>query len=148
MKSKWSRSVVSDPQRPHGLQPTRLLRPWGFPGKSTGVGCHCLLPPKYPIKTGFGSILPQPHNFWLVTQMTNVGMLECCSVQAYLSCWAQLKCHLARKLSQILSQPEAIFLFLNSLNTNFKYFQRHFLLWYRVISVTHVLPPLLRLLAP
>ena len=27
----------------HGLQPTRLLRPWDFPGKSTGVGCHCLL---------------------------------------------------------------------------------------------------------
>ena len=26
-----------------GLQPTRLLRPWDFPGKSTGVGCHCLL---------------------------------------------------------------------------------------------------------
>ena len=25
------------------LQPTRLLRPWGSPGKSTGVGCHCLL---------------------------------------------------------------------------------------------------------
>ena len=37
------RSVVSDPQRPHGLQPSRLLRPWDFPGKSTGVGCHCLL---------------------------------------------------------------------------------------------------------
>ena len=30
-------------QRPHGLQPTRLLRPWDFPGKSTGVGFHCLL---------------------------------------------------------------------------------------------------------
>ena len=28
---------------PHGLQPTRLLCPWNFPGKSTGVGCHCLL---------------------------------------------------------------------------------------------------------
>ena len=27
---------------PHGLQPTRLLRPWDFLGKSTGVGCHCL----------------------------------------------------------------------------------------------------------
>ena len=39
---KWSRSVVSDPQRPHGLQPTRLLRLWDFPGKSTGVGCHHL----------------------------------------------------------------------------------------------------------
>ena len=42
-KWKSSHSVVSDPQRPHGLQPTRLLRPWDLPGKSTGVGCHCLL---------------------------------------------------------------------------------------------------------
>ena len=42
-KWKWSRSVVSNPQWPHGLQPSRFLRPWGFPGKSTGVGCHCLL---------------------------------------------------------------------------------------------------------
>ena len=36
-------SVVSDSWQPHGLQPTRLLHPWDFPGKSTGVGCHCLL---------------------------------------------------------------------------------------------------------
>ena len=42
-KLKWSRSVISDSSRPHGLQPTRLLRPWDFPGKSTGVGCLCLL---------------------------------------------------------------------------------------------------------
>ena len=42
-KWKWSRSVVSDSQRSHGLQPTRLLHPWDSPGKSTGVGCHCLL---------------------------------------------------------------------------------------------------------
>jgi len=28
--------------QPHGLQPTRLLCPWDFPGKSTGVGCPCL----------------------------------------------------------------------------------------------------------
>ena len=40
---KWSRSVVSDSSQLHGLQATRLLRPWDFPGKSTGVGCHCLL---------------------------------------------------------------------------------------------------------
>ena len=39
---KWSHSVVSDSSWPHGLQPTRLLRPWDFPGKSTGVGCQCL----------------------------------------------------------------------------------------------------------
>ena len=42
-KWKWSRSVVPNSQWPHGLQSTRLLHPWDFPGKSTGVGCHCLL---------------------------------------------------------------------------------------------------------
>ena len=33
---------MSDSLRPHGLQPTRLLCPWNFPGKNTGVGCHFL----------------------------------------------------------------------------------------------------------
>ena len=42
-KWKWSCSIVSSSLRHHGLQPTRLLRPWDFPGKSTGVGCHCFL---------------------------------------------------------------------------------------------------------
>ena len=28
---------------PHGLQPTRFLCPWDFPGKNTRVGCHFLL---------------------------------------------------------------------------------------------------------
>ena len=42
-KWKWSHSVVSDSSWHHGLQPTRLLHPCDFPGKSTGVGCHCLL---------------------------------------------------------------------------------------------------------
>ena len=40
---KWSRSVMSNSLKSHGLQSTRLLCPWAFPGKSTGVGCHCLL---------------------------------------------------------------------------------------------------------
>ena len=44
---KWKVKVKPfshfDWQWPHGLQPTRLLCPWDFPGKSTGVGCHCLL---------------------------------------------------------------------------------------------------------
>ena len=34
---------MSGSVRPHGLQPTRLLRPWDSPGKNTGVGCHFLL---------------------------------------------------------------------------------------------------------
>ena len=42
-KWKWSRSVLSNSLWPHGLQPTRLLHPWDFLGKSTGGGCHCLL---------------------------------------------------------------------------------------------------------
>ena len=29
--------------RPYGLEPTRLLCLWEFPGKNTGVGCHFLL---------------------------------------------------------------------------------------------------------
>src|SRR5574337_199003 len=34
---------MSDSVRPPRRQPTRLPRPWDFPGKSTGVGCHFLL---------------------------------------------------------------------------------------------------------
>ena len=35
-------SVVPDSLQLHGLQPTRLLCPWDFLGRDTGVGCHCL----------------------------------------------------------------------------------------------------------
>ena len=34
---------MSDSSRPHGLQPTGLLRPWNSPGKSIGVGSQSLL---------------------------------------------------------------------------------------------------------
>ena len=36
-------SVMSDPLRPRGPYPARLLCPWGFPGQNTGIGCHFLL---------------------------------------------------------------------------------------------------------
>ena len=36
-------AVMSSSLWPHGLWPTRLLCPWDFPGKSTGVSCHALL---------------------------------------------------------------------------------------------------------
>ena len=36
-------SVVSSSLRHCGLYPTRLLYPWDFPGRNTGVGCHILL---------------------------------------------------------------------------------------------------------
>ena len=56
---KWSCSVVSDSLRPHGLKPTKLLSPWNFPGKNTGVGCHFHLQRIFP------------------TQGVNPGLLHC-----------------------------------------------------------------------
>ena len=34
--------------QPHGLYATRLLCPWNFPGKNTGVGSHFLLQGTFP----------------------------------------------------------------------------------------------------
>ena len=57
-KVRVSRTVMSDSLRPHGLQPTRLLCPWNFPGKNTGAGCHFLLQGIFP------------------TQGSNLGLLQ------------------------------------------------------------------------
>ena len=38
-----SRSVMSTPVGPHGLQPAKLLCPWDSPVKDTREGCHSLL---------------------------------------------------------------------------------------------------------
>ena len=43
-----SRSVMSNSLHPHGRSPSRLLCPWDFPGKITGVGCHALLQGIFP----------------------------------------------------------------------------------------------------
>ena len=40
------RETEVSPVRIHGLQPTRLLPPWYFPGKNIRVGCCCLLTTK------------------------------------------------------------------------------------------------------
>ena len=72
-KWKWSRSVMSDPQWPHGLQPSRLLRPWDFPGRSTGVGCHCLLRIWCPKRAQyhFCIFLPQMQNTSLIKETSD-----------------------------------------------------------------------------
>ena len=66
-KWKWICSVLSHSLRPHGLQPTSLLHPWDFPGKSTGVGCHFLLQGIFP------------------TQWLNLGLPYCRQVLYHLS---------------------------------------------------------------
>ena len=60
----FSYSVVFDSLQPHGLQPTRLLCPWDFPGKSTGVGCHFLLQEVFPTQGWNLSLLQLL--YWLV----------------------------------------------------------------------------------
>ena len=62
-----NRSVVPNSLRSHGLQPTRLLCPWDFPGKDTGVGCHFLLQGIFP------------------TQGSNLGLLPCRQILYWLS---------------------------------------------------------------
>ena len=41
-------SVMSNSLWPHGLWPARILCPWDFPGKNTGVGCPFLLQEIFP----------------------------------------------------------------------------------------------------
>ena len=70
-----NRSVVSNSLRPHGLQPSRLLCLWDFPGKNNGVGCHFLLQGIFP------------------TQGLNTDLLHCGQILYQLSykgspiCW-------------------------------------------------------------
>ena len=40
---QFSCSVMSDSLLPHELQHARLLSPWDFPDKNTGMGCYFLL---------------------------------------------------------------------------------------------------------
>ena len=58
---------MPDSLRPHGLQPTRHLCPWDFPGKDTGVGFHFLLQGIFP------------------TQGSNPGLLYCRQILYQLS---------------------------------------------------------------
>ena len=44
----YAYSVVSNSLQNNGLQTTRLLCPWDFPGMNTGVGCHFLLKGSFP----------------------------------------------------------------------------------------------------
>ena len=55
--------------RPHGLQPTRLLCPWGFLGRNTGVCCYVLLQGIFPTQGWNPSLLhwqmgSLPHATW------------------------------------------------------------------------------------
>ena len=62
-----SHSDMSNSLQPHGLQPIRLLCPWGSPDKNPGVGCHFLLQGIF------------------LTQGLNPGFLHCRQILHHLS---------------------------------------------------------------
>ena len=62
-----SHSVMSNSSRSHELQPDRLLCPWDFPDKNTGVGWQFLLQGVFP------------------TQELNPGLLCCRQILYHLS---------------------------------------------------------------
>ena len=57
-------SVMSNSLRPRGRKSTWLLRPWDFPGKNTGVGCHAFFQCGYhnniQLYSGFTEYIPEP----------------------------------------------------------------------------------------
>ena len=91
--------MVSDSLRPHGLQPTRLLRPWDFPGKNTGVGCHCLLQEIFP------------------TQGLNPSLLLCRQMLYHLSHQGNTILDLKILKFKILSQYIVLLVYLNIHNS-------------------------------
>ena len=52
-------SVLSDSLWLHGLHPARLLCPYNFTGKNTGVGCHFLLQEIFPTSPVRKEMYPQ-----------------------------------------------------------------------------------------
>ena len=73
MSESECHTVMPDSLRPLGLEPSSLLRPWDFPGKNTGVGCHFLLQGIFP------------------TQGLNTGLLH----------WRQILYHLSHQGSPV-----------------------------------------------
>ena len=88
--SKWSYSVVSDSLWPHGLKSTKLLHPWSFLSKSTGMGCHFLLQGIFP------------------TQGSNLGLLHCGQM---LTIWATREALILQRLKQTRSKHEEGFIY-------------------------------------
>ena len=83
---------MSSSLQPYGLYPARLLHPWDFPDKSTGVGCHFLLQGIFPaqgVNPGLLHCRPTLHR--LSQKMLDMlsGFLNLLSLVLH---WASLIC--------------------------------------------------------
>ena len=71
---------------PFGLEPSKLLCPWDFPGKNTGVGIHFLLQGIFPIQGSSLCLLHWQANSLLLSQMGST----CLSCPPLLGFWASV----------------------------------------------------------
>ena len=108
-KKKESEGAQSWPTLCDPMEPTRFLRPWNFPGESTGVGCHFLLRgSSWPRdQTRISHIAGRCFTIWATREAMDrtVNQLSCVS-------WVSLHGHLLIMslaffyLSQRLESPE------------------------------------------
>ena len=82
---QFSRSVMSSSLWPHGLEPSRLLCPWDFPGKNTGMGGHFLLQGIFPTQ---GSNLHLLHIRQILYRWATREAPECSNIGNYLKRFA------------------------------------------------------------
>ena len=65
--------VMSASLQPYRLQPTRLLCPWDFPGKNTGMGCHALLQGIFLTQGSNLCLLWLLHCWWILYPVSHRG---------------------------------------------------------------------------
>ena len=82
---------MSDSVQPHRWQPIRFPRPWNFPGKSTGVGCHCLL-----CSLKLDLAIPVGPGQWKMSVNEVWGFLVCTVSQLCLTLCDSINCSPAR----------------------------------------------------
>ena len=110
---------MSDSLWPHGLQHTRLLCLWDYPGKNSGVCCHSLLQGIFP------------------TQRLSLGLLHC----------RQILCYMSHQGSHILPNPLKMSLLLfktkgtfrpTQLTLNMQQLSRRYDFWIHPLPFLHL----------
>ena len=99
-----SHSAVSDSLWPHGLYSARLLCPWDFPGKNTGVClvCHFLLHGIFLTKGSNFRLLCLLHFRKILLPLSHQGspMLVCRTYQSHICFHSQIQKKLLKWLNE------------------------------------------------
>ena len=87
--------------QPYELYPTRLLHPWDFPGKNTGVGCHFLLQGIFPTQGSNPHLLHWQVDFLPLNHLGSPNLAEIKSDRKTLPIYQRL--YFLNLLSQIFA---------------------------------------------